>query len=67
MGAAIRQFRDVISDNTSTLFFTNSRRLAEKITLKINQDQMEPLPMRTMDHWPETCVTKSRVASNKAS
>lgn len=36
-------FREVIGDNTSTLFFTNSRRLAEKITLKINEDHLEPL------------------------
>jgi len=36
-------FRSVINDNNSTLLFTNSRRLAEKITLKINQDQETPL------------------------
>jgi len=29
--------------NSSTLFFTNSRRLAEKITLKLNQDSTAPL------------------------
>jgi ATP-dependent Lhr-like helicase len=36
-------FRDLIDHNTSTLFFTNSRRLAEKITLKINEDQPGPV------------------------
>ena len=36
-------FRDIIDENRSTLFFTNSRRLAEKITLKINQQQVSPL------------------------
>ena len=36
-------FRDLINANQSTLFFTNSRRLAEKITLKINQDQVGPI------------------------
>ncbi len=36
-------FKAVIAKNKSTLFFTNSRRLAEKITLKINEQQPEPL------------------------
>ena len=36
-------FRGLIEQNRSTLFFTNSRRLAEKITLKINEDQGAPL------------------------
>ena len=36
-------FRDVIEHNTSTLFFTNSRRLAEKITLKINREEVGPV------------------------
>lgn len=36
-------FRDLIEHNNSTLFFTNSRRLAEKITLKINEDRPGPL------------------------
>lgn len=36
-------FRRIVDDNTSTLFFTNSRRLAEKITLKINQAQAQPV------------------------
>ena len=36
-------FRELIGNNKSTLFFTNSRRLAEKITLSINMDQVEPL------------------------
>jgi ATP-dependent Lhr-like helicase len=36
-------FRDLIEHNESTLFFTNSRRLAEKITLKVNEDQPGPI------------------------
>ncbi|MFV2089966.1 MAG: DEAD/DEAH box helicase, partial [Pseudomonadales bacterium] len=36
-------FRDIVDQNTATLFFTNSRRLAEKITLKINEDQPGPI------------------------
>ena len=36
-------FRNLIESNRSTLFFTNSRRLAEKMTLKINEDQPAPL------------------------
>ena len=36
-------FRSIIESNRSTLFFTNSRRLAEKITLKVNEDQPAPL------------------------
>ena len=38
-----KTFREVIQNNNATLFFTNSRRLAEKITLKVNQTQPEPL------------------------
>ena len=36
-------FKDVIDSNRSTLFFTNSRRMAEKITLKLNDDAVRPL------------------------
>ncbi|MDE0658182.1 MAG: DEAD/DEAH box helicase [Gammaproteobacteria bacterium] len=36
-------FKDVIDANRSTLFFTNSRRMAEKITLKLNDDVVTPL------------------------
>jgi len=36
-------FKDVINANRSTLFFTNSRRMAEKITLKLNDDTVSPL------------------------
>ena len=36
-------FKDVIASNHSTLFFTNSRRMAEKITLKLNDDDIAPL------------------------
>ncbi len=36
-------FREVIDSNEATLFFTNSRRLAEKITLKINEPSHEPV------------------------
>jgi len=38
-----KSFREVINQNNATLFFTNSRRLAEKITLKVNQSLPEPL------------------------
>ncbi len=36
-------FKQIIARNRSTLFFTNSRRLAERITLKINDASSEPL------------------------
>ncbi len=36
-------FRDVIDANRSTLFFANSRRLTEKITLKLNDDVVSPI------------------------
>lgn len=36
-------FKDVIDANRSTLFFANSRRMAEKITLKLNDDAVAPL------------------------
>ncbi|MYA18276.1 MAG: DEAD/DEAH box helicase, partial [Gammaproteobacteria bacterium] len=36
-------FRDLIDANRSTLFFTNSRRMAEKITLKLNDDVVTPV------------------------
>lgn len=36
-------FRDVIEANRSTLFFANSRRLTEKITLKLNDDAVSPI------------------------
>ena len=36
-------FKDVIDANRSTLFFTNSRRMAEKITLKLNDDAVSPV------------------------
>ena len=36
-------FKDVIDANRSTLFFANSRRMAEKITLKLNDDTVSPL------------------------
>ncbi len=36
-------FKDIIHGNQSTLFFTNSRRMAEKITLKINSDEVGAL------------------------
>ncbi len=36
-------FKERLQANRSTLFFTNSRRLAEKITLKLNQDTTAPL------------------------
>ena len=36
-------FRKIIGHNRSTLLFTNSRRLAEKITLRINRGEGRPL------------------------
>jgi len=36
-------FQQRLQANNSTLFFTNSRRLAEKITLKLNADSPAPL------------------------
>jgi len=36
-------FQEIIAANTATLFFTNSRRLAERITLKINDAAPTPL------------------------
>jgi len=36
-------FKDRLRANRSTLFFTNSRRLAEKITLKLNTESTSPL------------------------
>ena len=36
-------FRAIIAANAATLFFTNSRRLAEKITLTINSTEATPL------------------------
>ena len=39
----VDSFRESISRNQATLFFTNSRRLAEKISLKINQDETTPI------------------------
>ena len=36
-------FKDLIDSNRATLFFTNSRRMAEKITLKLNDDTLSPL------------------------
>jgi ATP-dependent Lhr-like helicase len=36
-------FRRIISNNQATLFFTNSRRLSEKLTFLVNQGQSNPL------------------------
>ena len=36
-------FKAIIERNAATLFFTNSRRLAEKITLKLNETEVTPL------------------------
>ncbi len=36
-------FRERIEGNRSTLLFTNSRRLAERITLEVNEEQPAPL------------------------
>jgi ATP-dependent helicase Lhr and Lhr-like helicase len=37
------EFRRIIAGNRATLFFANSRRLAERLTLAINRDQPAPL------------------------
>ena len=37
------EFKSIIAANSSTLFFVNGRRLAEKITLKINEAEAAPL------------------------
>ena len=36
-------FREIIDGNRSTLLFANSRRMAEKIALKLNEDETPPL------------------------
>ncbi len=41
--AMAERFREIIAANRSTLFFTNSRRLAERLTAAINRDHPEPL------------------------
>ncbi len=35
----VKEFKNIIGKNRSTLFFTNTRRLAEKITRLINEDE----------------------------
>ncbi|MEM9622045.1 MAG: DEAD/DEAH box helicase [Pseudomonadota bacterium] len=52
-------FRDLISHNAATLFFTNSRRLAEKITLKINQH--DPAPVAYAHHGSLAREVRSEV------
>ncbi len=39
----IREFRELIRRNRSSLFFTRSRRLCESITLQINQEEERPI------------------------
>ncbi len=41
--ALTTDFKKIIHRNRSTLFFTNSRRLAEKVARLINEDEPEPL------------------------
>jgi ATP-dependent Lhr-like helicase len=41
--ALVELFRGIISDNSSTLFFANSRRMVEKIARFINEDQAEEI------------------------
>lgn len=41
--ALIKAFKDIIATHKSTLFFTNSRRHAEKVTRLINEDEPEEL------------------------
>jgi ATP-dependent Lhr-like helicase len=39
----VDEFKTIISRNRSTLLFTNSRRLCEKLTLKINSGEEQPI------------------------
>ena len=39
----VREFRDIIKKNRSTLFFARSRRLSESVTLKINSASERPI------------------------
>jgi ATP-dependent Lhr-like helicase len=39
----VSSFKEIIGRNRSTLFFANSRRLVEKLTLKINKGEHRPL------------------------
>ncbi|MBN1781520.1 DEAD/DEAH box helicase [bacterium] len=39
----IRAFREIVQKNRSTLFFVNSRKLAETVTLRINAESDHPL------------------------
>ncbi len=41
--AMIASFKEIIRTHTATLFFANSRRLAEKVTRLINEDEAEDL------------------------
>ena len=42
-GPLAANFKARIESNRATLLFTNSRQLAEKITLKINEDELAPI------------------------
>ncbi len=39
----VGEFKRILQRNNSTLFFVNNRKLAEKITLKINYDEPSPI------------------------
>ena len=39
----IEEFKEIIKRNQSTLLFTNSRKMAEKITFKINNGETQPI------------------------
>ena len=41
--ALTESFKGIIAGNASALFFTNSRRISERITLTINDAEPEPL------------------------
>ena len=41
--AMVDDFKKIIAKNNSSLFFTNSRRLTEKITFKINRQESYPI------------------------
>ena len=39
----VNRLKKIIAENRSTLIFVNSRRLCEMLTLKVNQDEEEPI------------------------
>ncbi len=54
-------FREITDANRSTLFFTNSRKLAEKVTLKINAVNTHPGPLAWAHHGSLSREIRSEV------